>query len=233
MGACSGSSADHEGVMTKTDMQLKQDIEEELRWDPKVNAAQIGVSVDKGAVSLLGAVDTYAEKWAAEEAAKRVGGVRTIAQDLTVKILGDHERNDQDIAAATQSALKWDVWVPQTVTARVAQGKVTLEGNVTWNYQREAAARAIRYLTGVVAVYNCITLKPEISTAQVKEKVQAALQRQATADAKSIHIDTSGSKVTLTGHASSWQSIEDAANAAWAAPGVTEVVDHVKMEMTV
>jgi len=215
--------------MTKTDMQLKQDIEAELRWDPMVNAAQIGVSVDRGAVSLLGAVDTYPEKWAAEDATKRVSGVRTVAQDLTVKILTDHTRTDSEIAAAIQTALTWDVAVPKSVTAKVQEGMVTLDGQVTWNYQRDAAERAIRYLKGVVSVFNSITLTPRASTAQVKEKVQAALHRQATVDARSIHIDTSGGKVTLTGHASSWQSIKDAANAAWAAPGVVEVVDHLKM----
>jgi VCBS repeat-containing protein len=218
--------------MSKTDIQLRQDIEEELRWDPKVNSAQIGVTVDKGAVSLLGAVDTYAQKWAAEDATKRVSGVRTVAQDLTVKVLGDHKRSDSEVAAATQNALTWDVVVPKSVTAKVENGSVTLEGQVAWNYQRDAAERAIRYLTGVVSVHNSITLKPQASTAQVKENVQAALQRQATVDAKSIHVETSGGVVTLTGHASSWQSIEDAAHAAWAAPGVTEVVDHVKMAMT-
>jgi osmotically-inducible protein OsmY len=216
----------------KTDLQLKQDIEEELLWDPKVNAAQIGVSVDKGAVSLLGSVDTYAEKWAAEDATKRVFGVRTVAQDLTVKILAEHKRSDSDIAAAVQSALKWDVFVPKTVTAKVQSGWVTLEGQVPWNYQRDAAERSVRYLAGVVGVSNSVTLKPQTSAGEVKEKIKAALQRQATADANSIHIDTSGGKVTLTGHASSWQSIEDAANAAWAAPGVTDVLDQVKMSMT-
>jgi osmotically-inducible protein OsmY len=217
--------------MNKTDMQLKQDIETELRWDPKVNAAQIGVTVDKGAVSLLGAVDTYAEKWAAEDATKRVGGVRTVAQDLTVKILSEHARSDSEIAAAVQHALKWDVFVPNEVTAKVERGAVTLEGLVTWNYQRDAAEHAIRFLAGVVAVYNHLALKPQASAAQVKEKVEAALQRQAAADAKSIHIETSGGKVTLTGKASSWQAAEDAANAAWAAPGVTEVVDRVSKSM--
>lgn len=213
--------------MSKTDNQLKQDIEDELRWDPKVNAAQIGITVDKGAVSLLGAVDTYAQKWAAEDAAKRVSGVRTIAQDLTVKVLGEHQRTDSEIAAATLGALKWNVSVPDTVTAEVQRGAVTLDGQVTWNYQREAAEAAIRHLAGVVAVYNNITLKPSVSASQVKEKVQAALQRQATEDAKGIHVDTSGGKVTLTGHAPSFQIIEDAAAAAWAAPGVTEVVDNL------
>jgi osmotically-inducible protein OsmY len=218
--------------MNKSDIQLKQDVEEELRWDPKINAAQIGVTVDHGAVSLLGAVDTYAEKWAAEDATKRVSGVRTVAQDLTVKVLTAHARNDSEIAAAVQNALLWDVCVPKEITAKVENGKVSLSGLATWNYQRDAAEHAIRNLAGVVAVHNFITLKPHVSAAVVKEKVEAALQRQATADAKSIHIETSGGTVTLTGHASSWQSIEDAANAAWAAPGVTEVVDRMTRSMT-
>ncbi len=217
--------------MTKNDLELKQDIEAELRWDPKVNAAQIGVSVDKGAVSLLGAVDTYAQKWAAEDATKRVTGVRTVALDLTVKILTEHKRTDSEIAAATQSALTWDVYVPDSVTAKVQQGVITLEGQVTWNYQRDAAEHAVRHLAGVVTVYNTIVLKPQVSATQVKETVQAALQRQATADGKSIHVTTSGSKVTLTGHASSLQAIQDAAWAAWSAPGVTEVVDQLTMQL--
>ena len=218
--------------MTKTDLQLKQDVEEELRWDPKVNAAQIGVTVEKGAVSLLGAVDTYAEKWAAEDATKRVSGVRTVAQDLTVIILDDHMRSDSQIATATQNALSWNVYVPKAVTAKVEQGVITLEGQVTWNFQRDAAAHAVRYLTGVVAINNSITLKTQTSAMQVKENVHAALQRQATADAKSIHIETVGGKVTLTGHASSWQSVHDAAGAAWAAPGVTEVVDRMQVSIS-
>jgi osmotically-inducible protein OsmY len=218
--------------MSKTDKQLKQDIETELRWDPKVNSAQIGVTVDQGAVTLLGSVDTYPQKWAAEDATKRVYGVRTVAQDLTVKVLTDHKRSDSDIAVAAQTALKWDVLTPSSVTAKVERGMITLEGQVHWNFERDAAERAVRYLTGVTSVYNAVTLKPQTSTAQVKEKIQSALQRQATTDASSIHIDTSGGTVTLTGHASSWQSIEDAANAAWAAPGVTQVLDQVKMQMT-
>jgi len=225
MGLRSSCHFTEEHAVTKTDMQLKQDIEEELRWDPKLNAAQIGVSVDKGTVTLTGAVDTYAAKWAAEDATKRVAGVRTVAQDLTVKILAEHKRTDPEIAAAAESALKWNVFVPKAVTARVSGGSVTLEGPVTWNFQREAAETAIRHLSGVVTVFNFITIKPEVSAGQVKEKVQAALLRQATSDASSVHVDTSGGKVTLTGQVASWRTMDDAEKAAWAVPGVNEVVD--------
>lgn len=219
--------------MTKTDVQLKLDLDRELAWDPKVNAAQIGVSVDNGAVSLLGTVDTYAQKWAAEDAVKRVSGVRSVAQDLTVKPLSRHARSDSDIASAIQKTFDWDVLVPRAVTAIVRDGVVTLEGRVERNFEREAANRAVRHLAGVVDVLNLIKLdSAEVSEAQVKQKVEAALQRQAMTDAKSIHVAASGGQVTLTGHASSWQSIEDAANAAWAAHGVTQVIDQVKLRMT-
>jgi len=239
--------------VSKTDSQLKQDIEEELLWDPKVNSAQIGVSVDNGSVSLLGTVDSYAEKWAAEDATKRVSGVSTVAQNLAVQLLPEHVHSDSDIAAAIQNVLQWNVYVPKSVTAQVQHGSVRLEGQVIWNYQRVTAERAVRYLSGVVEVHNLITLKPQssetrvngevthfwsrwasyfrtqTSAKQIKETVLAALQRQAEADAASIHVDTQDTKVTLTGNASSWQSIVDAANAAWAVPGVTHVIDRVKL----
>ena len=220
-------------MKTKTDSELKLDIETELAWDPKLNAAQIGVSVDQGAVTLLGAVDTYAQKWAAEDAAKRIHGVRTFTQQLTVKLVAGHERTDADIASAARNALIWNVVIPSTVTAKVEHHVVTLHGEVRWNFERDAAEQAVRYLTGVIAVKNSITLgSAHPSVSQVKEKIRAALERQAEKDTNSIHIDTSGHTVTLTGHASSWQSMEDAAAAAWAAPGVTSVLDHVKLQMT-
>jgi len=215
--------------MTKTDIQLKQDVEAELHWDPKVNAARIGVSVDSGAVSLFGAVDTYEQKWGAEDATKRVRGVRAVAQDLTVKLLTDHERSDSEIAGALQRALEWDVCVPQAVTATVYLGAVTLAGRVAWNYERDAAERAVRHLKGVVTVHNGITLEPLASAAQVNAQVQAALHRQGNLGSDSILVEAVGGEVTLSGFASTWQSIVDAENAAWAAPGVTQVLDQVKL----
>ena len=215
--------------MSKTDLQLKQDIEDELASDPRINAAQIAVSIDGGAVSLFGAVDTYVEKWAAEEATKRVAGVRTVAQDLTVKVRTEHQRDDPEIAAVALSVLRWNVLVPGSVKASVEHGVVTLTGQVAWNYQRDAAERSIRALMGVVSVFNDITLEPGTSASQLQENVQSALQRHALADARSIRIDATGSKVTLTGSALSWSSIDDAVTTAWAAPGVTEVVNHVTM----
>lgn len=171
--------------MKKTDLQLKQDVENELLWDPKINAARIDVSVDGGAISLSGAVDSYAEKSAAERATKRIAGVRAVSEKLSVSVLGHHVRADAEIADAVRHALEWDVWAPSSVTATVHKGAVTLHGHVEWQYQRDAATRAVCYLAGVASVHNEIAIAPRASTADVIQRVQAALQRQAKADAES------------------------------------------------
>ena len=217
--------------MTKTDAQLKQEINQELAWDPKVNAAQIAVSVDQGAVTLLGNVDTCWEKWLAAEATKRVAGVRTLTQNLAVNLRDDHVRDDTDIAAAVQRTFQWNVTVPATVTAEVREGSVTLSGQVTWNCEREAAERAVVCLKGVVRVRNLITLEAlDVPTLQVKENVEATLRRRATGEANAIQVETSGGTVTLVGRASSWRSTADAEDAAWATPGVTHVVDRLQVK---
>jgi len=218
--------------MNKTDMQLKNDVEQELGWEPSVNAAQIGVSVDHGNVRLLGTVDTFAEKWAAERATKRVGRCQSVKQELKVKLRSEHQREDSALASVVQNVLDWDVFVPKGITAQVKDGRVTLNGTATWNFQREAAERAMQHTIGVTGVENRIVLERPAVVSQVKEQVEGALRRQASTDAASIKVDALGSKVTLTGHASSWQAVEDATSAAWAAPGVTDVVVQVQVIMT-
>lgn len=215
--------------MTKSDLELKHDVEQELLWDPKVNAARIGVSVDGGRVSLFGAVDTFAEKWESAEAARRVEGVRHVAQELTVKVLGPHLRSDSEIAATIQHALEWNVMVPKSIRATVQDGWVTLAGTVAANYQREAAERAMRYLTGVVGVVNQVVLQAEGSAEDVKERIESALKRHAVTDAKAIEVGFSRGKVTLSGFVTSWPAIRDARDAAWASPGVSAVDDQLKM----
>ncbi len=217
----------------KSDIQLKQDIEAELGWDPKINASHIGVSVEQGAVSLLGEVGTYAERWAAEEAVRRVGGVRVVAHGLTVTIQEHHQRSDLEIAKAVSHALKWDVFVPAAVTAKVECGVVTLGGVVQWSFQRHEAVRTIRNLVGVVGVNNNIILQPETATSVWKENLEDALEREAAWDEPRIHIEASGDgTVTLTGRATTWKSITDAIRSAWESPGVTGVVDRVTRPMS-
>jgi len=147
--------------MTEGDIQLKQAIEDAFRWDPKVNAAKVEVHVDQGAVSLRGVVDNYAQVWAAEDAAKRVGGFHTVTQELRVKPFLDPSRTDAEIAIEAQLSLASDARVPTSVTASVQQGQINLQGRVTSEYQRNAAERDMRGLEGVVGVFNAITIVPE------------------------------------------------------------------------
>jgi osmotically-inducible protein OsmY len=212
----------------KTDKQLQQDVAEELRWDPSINEKEIGVAAKDGVVTLSGTVDSYADKYAAERAAKRVRGVRALAEDLTVRVPGDRSRTDTEIAHALVNALAWDVVVPKDrITATVESGWVTLRGGVDWQYQRAAAERAVRYLTGVKGVSNLITVTPKVTAQDVKLRIESALKRNAELDAGRITVDMKDNTVTLTGTVRSWIERRDAERAAWAAPGVTVVDDRL------
>lgn len=216
--------------MRKNDEQLKREVELELHWEPRVNATQIGVTVDGGAVSLYGTVDTYAQKWAAEKATRRVHDVRAFAEELTVKLVTPHPPSDLEVTKAIRNILDWNASVPDTITARVEQGWVTLSGHATHDYQREEAARVLGHLRGVVGMSNAITLLPPAPPAETTEAVKSALSRRMGQMAGAIDVETSGTRVILRGHAPSLRAARDARSAAWGAPGVTDVEEHLQLD---
>jgi osmotically-inducible protein OsmY len=214
--------------MTKSDAQLQKDVMEELAWDPSVGRHEIGVACDDGVVTLGGQVDNVAKKDAAMRAAERVSGVRAVADEVTVRISSALGQTDVDIAHAVAQVLEWNVQVPTgKVTARVDKGWVWLDGEVDWDFQRTAAERSVRYITGVTGISNRIHIRKLVFAPDVKQRIESALKRVAALDAAHINVQAHDGRIVLRGKVHSWAARTDAERAAWSAPGVVAVEDEI------
>ena len=212
----------------KTDIQVQQDIIAELKWEPSVNAADIGVEVKDGIVTLAGHVSSYAEKWDAERVAQRVSGVKALAVEMNVTLPGLSKRNDADIARAAANVLEWMTVVPKdSIKAMVENGWITLSGEVEWQYQKESATGAVRYLMGVTGVSDQITIDPKQPLSTIGSEIEAALKRRAVANAPKISVKVKNDDVTLSGKVNTWAEHDLAWSCAWSAPGVRKVIDDI------
>lgn len=214
----------------KTNSELQRDVLEELAWEPGIDAAEIGVSVQEGIVVLNGTVKSLNEKWIAESVAQRVDGVQAVTDELVVKLPGDSQYSDTDIAQAAINVLNWSASVPRDqVKVLVDHGRVTLQGSVDHRYQKDATEIAVRNLRGVREVSNHIALKPRVLSRDVKSQIQKALHRAAQVDAQSISVEVSDGKVILRGEVHTFADRAEAERAAWAAPGVSAVQNEIRI----
>ena len=216
----------------KTDSQIQKDVMAQLKWEPFLNASEIGVAVKNGIVTLSGQVDSFLKKIAAEDAAKKIAGVKAIAEDIQIGISPANKKTDTEIAEAVVNALKWHTAVQEDkIKIKVENGLVRLEGEVEWEYQKTNATSAVVNLTGVLGVHNLIVVRPKIVSSSIEKRINEAFHRSATIDSSKITADVSGTKITLRGKVRSYTEKEDAENAAWNAPGVTSVTNNLEIEV--
>ena len=219
-------------VSTRTDEDIQADVLDELKWDMRVRPNEIGVVVKDGVVTLTGWVDSYLKKIAAEEAAHRVRGVKAVANDIEVRLPTSSERTDADLAAAAVNALRWEAAVPaDKIDVTVSKGWVTLKGEVEYGFQKRLAERVVERLSGVKGVTNLITVKPRLSPEDLKQNIEKALVRNAETDARRITVEVEGSKVILRGTVRSYAEKKAAEDAAWSAPGVSEVENRIVISL--
>jgi osmotically-inducible protein OsmY len=212
----------------KSDSDIKMDVEDELRWDPDIESTDIAVSVKNGVVTLAGFVPSYSQKFEAEKDVKRVAGVVGVANDLDVRVPSVDQRPDPEIARDAVNALKNDLplsW--QNIKVTVSDGWITLEGAAEWNYQRERAEEAVRFVKGAKGIMNMIEVKPKVTPSEIKRKIEEAFKRNAEVDADNIKVEATDGQVTLKGTVHSWFEREEAERAAWLAPGVKKVEDRI------
>jgi osmotically-inducible protein OsmY len=212
----------------KTDLHLQQDVITELKWQPSVNAADIGVEVHDGVVTLSGHVANYAEKVAAQQATQRVAGVKALTVDIDVTLLGWGARTDIDIARSAEDALRWVTYLPKdAVKIMVENGWITLSGEVEWDYQRRNAVDTVRHLAGVKGVSDLVGIKTQSHSHEIKLDIEAALDRHHDAEDQDISVAVQGGDVTLSGTVTNWWQLESAREAAWNAPGVRHVANNL------
>jgi osmotically-inducible protein OsmY len=215
----------------KTDSEIQKNVIDELKWEPALNASEIGVAVKDGIVTLTGTVDSYWKKMSAEKAAKRVAGVRAVAQEVEVELVPTGKKNDAEIAEAVLNALKWNSSVnDEKIKVKVEDGWVTLEGEVEWAYQRKSAERTIEDLEGIKGITNSIRIVATTTASEIKEKIRSALERNAAVDAERIEVEIDGDQVTLRGKVRSLAEQHEAEAAASLAPGVNKVINELKVD---
>ncbi len=214
----------------KTDSQLKQDVTAELQWDAEIDEAKIGVAVSNGAVTLSGHIPTYLQKLAAKQAVKRVSGVTAVVDHIDVLLESLHRTTDEGLAERIANVLRWNVSVPGSgIQAEIKNGIVTLTGEVEWQYQRANIVANIAHVGGVINVDNLIALKPRAHTSDIRHRISDALKRHADVEAGKVSIAISNGTVTLTGSVGSLEEMDRVEDAVWAAPGVTKVIDNLRV----
>jgi len=211
------------------DSEVRQDLIDELEWEPAVNASGIGVAVHNGIVTLTGYVSSYAQKRAAEQAAGRVHGVKAIAEEIEVKSPGSNQQTDAEIAQAVVEALMWNSGIAAEITVKVEDGVVTINGDVESQDERENAKHMLENLAGVREVINLISVTEHPSAADLKEEIKKAFERVALLDAAQLEVETHGGEVILNGNVHSMAELREAEYAAWADPGVKKVTNQLKV----